>query len=77
VGVDFKTGAKLIAEAVEDIEGAVCRAVVEAEKNKVFCPVFDFLEPYEHDFADGGLLVVDGENDGEVGWHWMCLTFNC
>ena len=74
---DFEAGAELVAEAVEDFEGVVGGVVAEAGKDEVFDPVFDFLEPYEHDFADGGLLVVDGENDGEVGWHWMCLTFNC
>lgn len=43
--------------------------VFEAEEGKVFGPVFDFLEPFEHDFSHGGLLVVDGQDDGEVGGH--------
>jgi hypothetical protein len=54
----------------EDFEGVVGGAVVEAEKDEVLGPVFDFLEPLEHDFADGGLLVEDGENDGEIGGHF-------
>jgi hypothetical protein len=70
VGVDFKAGAELVAEALEDFEGAVGGAVVEAEEGEVFRPVFDFLEPFEHDLAEGGLLVVDGQDDCEFGGHF-------
>ena len=70
VGVDFEAGAELVAEALEDFGSIVSGAVVEAEEEEIFGPVFDFLEPFEHDLAEGGLLVVDGKNDGEVGGHF-------
>jgi hypothetical protein len=36
---------------MEDFEGVVGGAVVEAEEDEVFSPVFDFLKPFEHDFS--------------------------
>ncbi len=67
MGEDFEAGAELVAEASEDFEGVVGGAIVQAEEGEVFGPVFDFLEPFEHDFSHGSLLVVDGQDDGEVG----------
>jgi hypothetical protein len=71
VGEDFEAGAELVVEAAEDFKGVVGGAVVEAEKSKVFGPVFDFLKPFEHDFSHGGLLVIDGQDDGNVGGHLL------
>lgn len=69
MGEDLEAGTKLVAKAVKDFECVVGGTVVEAEERKVFGPVFDFLEPFMHDFAHRGLFVEDRQDDGEVGRH--------
>jgi hypothetical protein len=49
--------------------GIVVGAVIETEEREVFGPIFDFLKPFEHDFANGGLLIEDGQNNGKIGLH--------
>ena len=66
-GNDMNSITKLLLEAPQYFETFVCGTVINAKKNEVFTPVFDFIEPLGDYFAHGGLFVVNRHDDGEFG----------
>jgi hypothetical protein len=43
VGENLEAGAKLLAEALKDSEGAIYRSVIDCEENEIFGPILQRL----------------------------------
>ena len=66
-GNDLNAISKLLLEALQDLKAFVSGTIINAKKNKAFSPVFNFMKPFCDHLPDGGLLVVNGHDDGEFG----------
>lgn len=60
---------ELLAQSREDLRGAVDRAIIERQEDEVLGPIFHCVEPFERNFTDRGLIVVDRHDDHDFGGH--------